>query len=336
LIDQGHFWTGISRIETAEGHFATGQMSVQYQIPLPTEGESRLPVVLIHGGGGQGCEFWSTPDGRPGWAQFFLRQGHPIYVVDRPLHGRSPLVPSLSGALFPPLPYEQVSAMFTAPDLQKSWPQASLASQWPGSGKIGDPALDQFMAAQGPALADLAETQLLAAKAGSELLDRTGPAILITHSMGGPCGWAIAEARPDLVAGIVAIEPLGPPFSEPIPGLGALLWGLTASPMQYDPGASTPSELHGRPRKLVNLAQIPVAILTGEASFMNEPDTLTFNFLQDAGVNVTHLKLGELDIHGNGHLPMAEKNSDDVADLIRRWMDNHCHAGSTISKSSAS
>ncbi len=318
LIDQGHFWTGISRHETSQGHFATGQMSVQYQIPLSDE--NKLPIVFIHGGGGQGCEFWSTPDGRPGWAQFFLRQGYPVYVVDRPIHGRSPLDPTISENLFPPLPYERVSAMFTAPNPERSWPESRLAHQWPGSGRIGDPALDQFMAGQGPALASLAETHTLSARAGAELLDRVGPAVLITHSMGGPCGWAIAEVRPDLVAAIVAVEPLGPPFSEAIPGLGSLLWGITASAMQYDPPASTPLELQDRPRKLVNFVQIPVAVLTGEASFMNASDALTVKFLQEGGVNVTHLKLGEFNIHGNGHLPMAEKNSDEVAALICSWI----------------
>ena len=43
------------------------------------------------------------------------------------------------------------------------------------------------------------------------LADKIGPFIVLMHSQGGPIGWAIADARPDLVKAIVAVEPNGPP-----------------------------------------------------------------------------------------------------------------------------
>jgi pimeloyl-ACP methyl ester carboxylesterase len=48
----------------------------------------RLPVV--HGGCHTGLCYLSTPDGRRGWADYFARAGHEVYVVDWPSHGRSP------------------------------------------------------------------------------------------------------------------------------------------------------------------------------------------------------------------------------------------------------
>ena len=68
----------------------------------------------------------------------------------------------------------------------------------------------------------------------SELFDKIGPAIIMSHSMGGPSGWIIGDARPNLVKGIIGVEPAGPPF-------GNLKWGLTASRVSYDPPASDPS-----------------------------------------------------------------------------------------------
>ena len=63
-----------------------------------------------------------------------------------------------------------------------------------------------------PYLADGAETQRLNQQAVAPLLDRIGPAIILTHSQSGPFGWLIADARPKLVKAVVAVEPAGPPL----------------------------------------------------------------------------------------------------------------------------
>ena len=46
------------------------------------------------------------------------------------------------------------------------------------------------------------------------LLDKIGPAIVLTHSQSGAYGWLIADARPKLVKALVSIEPNGPPVYE--------------------------------------------------------------------------------------------------------------------------
>ena len=42
--------------------------------------------------------YLTTPDGRAGWATLFVEQGRLVYVVDRPGHGRSPVIAEVMGA----------------------------------------------------------------------------------------------------------------------------------------------------------------------------------------------------------------------------------------------
>ena len=43
-------------------------------------------------------------------------------------------------------------------------------------------------------------------------------------------------------------------------------------------------------------------------------------YLEQAGVHTTWLNLGAMGIHGNGHMMMLEKNSDQIADLMEKWL----------------
>lgn len=96
------------------------------------------------------------------------------------------------------------------------WPQAKKHTLWPSDspmkGRRGDPVFDAFFATQVESLASTVETQTLIQAAGTALLDKIGPAIVVTHSQSGPFGWLLADSRPRAVKGIVAVEPSGPPF----------------------------------------------------------------------------------------------------------------------------
>src|SRR5687768_3411526 len=62
-----------------------GQAYVEYFIPNKLRnGKSTLPVVMVPGGALIGVHFLTTPDGREGWAHYFLRRGFPVYIVDLP------------------------------------------------------------------------------------------------------------------------------------------------------------------------------------------------------------------------------------------------------------
>src|SRR5262245_29056202 len=186
-------------------------MFVQWEAPV--EEARPWPLVLVHGGGGQGTDWLVTIDGRPGWATALLQAGYTVYVVDRPGHGRASYHPDVLGPMGGPFSYELAMGIFTGKGSGPlAHPAPELHTQWPGSGGIGDPALDRAVAGTGPMLAAPGAPHALEQTRFAELLDRIGPAVLVTHSAGGPAGWLAADARPELVKGIVAIEPLGPPF----------------------------------------------------------------------------------------------------------------------------
>jgi pimeloyl-ACP methyl ester carboxylesterase len=305
----------------------------------PRHPRSRYPLVLIHGAAQTATNWMGTPDGRPGWADYFVGQGYTVYMVDQPARGRSPWLPEVDGKLAT-FTAEQIESRFTAPQAFTLWPQAKLHSQWPGTGRIGDPAFDAFYATQVPYLADNAQTQRLNQHAAAALLDRIGPAIILTHSQSGPFGWLIADARPKLVKAVVAVEPAGPPFQNTVFGTEkARAWGVADIPLTYDPPVNDPAELKTEQQaqpdgpdlvpcwqqqapahRLANLANVPALVITAEASYHAVYDHCTAKYLTQAGVKVTALRLGDHGIHGNAHMVMLEKNNLQVASLIAEWL----------------
>lgn len=294
------------------------------------------PLVLIHGAGQTSVNWLTTPDGRTGWAEFFVNAGYKVVLVDQPRRGRSAWHP-VSGLSLRSFDTRIVQRLFTAPEAG-SWPQAKLHSQWPGTGKIGDPIFDQFAASQVEFVASNEETQKSMQLAGAELLDRIGPAIFITHSQAGPFGWLIADARPKLVKGIVAIEPQGPPMQDAVLGNAkARPWGITDIALTYDGktdlniqgelGVAEKNDLvpcwtQKKPAKqLTNLKTIPILIVVGEASYHAPYDHCTANWLTQSGVKNEFIRLEDQGIHGNGHMQMLEKNNLEIARFIKNWTD---------------
>ena len=335
---RGHFWIGVGPEDLpGGGRGARGPMYVHWEAPERVT--QHLPVVLVHGGGGQGLDYLGTPDGRPGWAELLVERGHVVYVVDRPGHGRSAYDPAVLGPIAPAPPEEFFADLF-APTSDSANPLAGLHTRWPGPGGLADPAMRQFLASSGPIVADTAAAHDLDGARIVELLERVGPAIVFTHSAGGPSCWVAADRRPDLVAALVAVEPVGPPFDERH-GPGSFAWGLTSTPLTFDPPADSPAELSlvrqdppapgapatvlqaDPPRRLVNLARVPIGVATAEASVFTFIDPVTVEFLRQAGCRVDHLRLTDAGITGNGHLVMLEENNAEVLDLLLTWAREH-------------
>src|SRR5690625_1926092 len=88
---------------------------------------------------------------------------------------------------------------------------------------------------------NLAESQRMDTDRLARLLVQIGPAVLFTHSAGGPAAWLTADARPELVKGIIAIESIGPAFGG-FPGIGRLDWGLTAASIGYATNFASPED----------------------------------------------------------------------------------------------
>ena len=69
------------------GHITVNQMYVRYMVPQG--GDGNVPVVMVHGATLTGKSWETTPDGRMGWDEYFVRKGHPVYVPDQVGRGRS-------------------------------------------------------------------------------------------------------------------------------------------------------------------------------------------------------------------------------------------------------
>jgi pimeloyl-ACP methyl ester carboxylesterase len=341
----GYLYAGGKIDHAVEGSPVTGQLYAENFIPKKQT--SRFPIVMVHGGSQTGTNFTGTPNGREGWAQYFLRRGHTVYVVDQVARGRAAHFsqsqgPVQTGNL------RRTEQRFVAPKRFNLWPQAARHTQWPGNGKPGDAVFDAFYATQFPSLESYPKQQELNRDAIIALLEEIGPAILLVHSQSGAFAWPVADARPKLVKAIVAIEPNGPPVYE-TEFKGAPDWftdvgarktfGLGAVPLAYDPPLKAGEQLsfvrQDRPdapdlvrgwlqaepaRHLPNLARVPILILVAEASYHAAYDHVTAAYLKQAGVPNDFVQLPDIGIRGNGHMMMLEKNSDAIAGVIETWL----------------
>ena len=345
LAKQGYFFVAGKYATVGDKKVMNGQIYVEYQIPKKRT--QTYPLVIVPGAAQTATNFNGTPDGREGWTQHFLRRGYAVYIVEQPGRGRSSYQPDTDGTQA----YPQVLSVqqrFTAPEKFNLWPQARLHTQWPGTGMAGDPNFDQFFASQVPFVQKPDVIQALNRDAIAALIDKLGPVILMTHSQSGAYGWEAVDQRPGMVKALIQAEPSAPPVHD-VEFLGApewfrdgartRTWGLTSIPITYAPPANDASELtferqekadgpdlakcwlQKEPaRQLPNLQKLPIAIVTGEASFHGPYEHCVVKFLEQAGVHPTWLNLGAMGIHGNGHMMMLEKNSDQIAEVIERWV----------------
>src|SRR5580704_13957717 len=346
LAHDGFFYVNGKPTVVDGREYISGQMYVEVRIPARKT--KPWPIIMVHGGTMSGTNFTGTPDGREGWAQYFVRQGYAVYVVDQPGRGRSGY---LSGAYGPSrnVLRSNSASRFVAQEKFKLWPQAHLHSQWPGSGAPDDDASMQLASGQLPAIESFAKQQVLNRDALLALLEKIGPSILLVHSQAGAFGWPVADARPDLVKALLAIEPNGPPF-HPVDFIGAPDWfkegpialgyGITGVPLTYAPAIKDASELEivrqdkadapelvrcyaqqEPARQLPNLQKVAILVLTSEASYHAPYDHCTVRYLQQAGVKPSYIKLADIGIHGNSHVMMLEKNNQEIAAVIARWLD---------------
>ena len=102
IEDQGSFFIGgVPKVTTyatlpapnnpnppAPNQITIGQMYVQFQIPANKKSKAP-PVIMVHGSTHTAACLESTPDGREGWAPYFVRNGISTYIVDQAGRGRS-------------------------------------------------------------------------------------------------------------------------------------------------------------------------------------------------------------------------------------------------------
>jgi len=150
------------------------------------------------------------------------------------------------------------------------------------------------------------------------------------HSAGGPWSWLVANERPGKVKAILNLEGGGAPFA------AGSAYGLTQTPLVYDPPVSDPAQLTTRDvaaagsapayklqaepaRKLKNLTGIPIAYIVADRSGRNAAPIVAF--LKQAGCDAEPLNLRDKTILGNGHFMMLETNRKQVFDTIKSWLE---------------
>ncbi len=340
MIDQsalgrkGAFYVGGQYAGEEGKHFMSDQMFVE--VLEPKKVTHPYPVIMFHGAGQTNMNWLITPDGRMGWADYFVQNGFTVYLAEQPARARSAYHPAVNGATIYH-PAEVIQNRFTTS--QGKWPQAKLHTQWPGDGSdMEDETLRQFLSSQVEYLPSNKDSQALVLAAGQELLKLTGPAILLTHSQAGPFGWLLADACPDLIKAIVALEPTSPPFSRDLSRPESKNYGLAELPMHFEPAVSSPADFELRLLKsekagqsdgwvlkdenlsLPTLQNKAIALICSEASYHAECDHLVSYVMHQLGIDHDFIRLEEAGIHGNGHMMMLEKNNLEIAGMIIRWI----------------
>jgi len=321
-----------------------GQMYVE--VWEPVEVTQPYPLVIFHGNGQTGVDWLQTPDGRAGWAYYLIEQGYVLYMVDYPARGRSAYIPGGVHGDLGIRTAEQLETIWTNVGEKGNFPLKDDHTQWPGDGHRGDPIFDNFIKSQ---VQFAGQSTTMARAAAMELLDTIGtPVILLTHSQGGGVGWGVADGRPDLVRGIVTIEPGGPQIGRvstadvAYTGAATNSWGPVNYPLTYDPPVTDPSELvtyledegdqpgevpcwlQQEPvRQLVNMADMRVLAISADGTYHRVFDGCIPKWLNQAGVETEFVRLEDVGISGNGHMMMLELNSNEIIAFIDEWIQEN-------------
>ena len=281
---------------------------VFYQVPLNAR---KLPLVFLHGAGQFSKTWETTPDGREGFQNIFLRRGFGVYLLDQPRRGdagRSTLPVSIT-----PTPDEQFwFDTFRVGD----WPEYFPGVQFPRDAASLNQYFRQMTPNTGPFDTGLISDAVVA------LFDKVGPGILVTHSQGGGPGWLTA-IKSENTRAVISYEP-GSGFIFPT--------GEVPAPM---PSAAGTLEAAGIPlQDFMKLTKIPIVIYYGDYI----PAQPSLNPGQDGwrvrlamarlwadavnryGGDVTVVHLPEIGIHGNTHFPFSDLNNVAIADVLAKWL----------------
>ncbi len=295
---------------TPEGQTFHGDHAyVFYQIPVNAR---KLPLVFWHGYGQFSKTWETTPDGREGYQNIFLRRGYGVYVIDQPRRGNAGR--STRPATITPVFDEQKWFDFFRIGI---WPDF-----FPGVQFSHEPeALNQYFRQMTP---DTGPIDLdVNSDAVAALFKKIGPGILVTHSHSGGMGWRTAIKSRNVRA-IVAYEP-GSNFVFPS--------GEVPPPM---PSSAGPLEAIGVPlSEFMRLTKIPIIIFYGD----NIPERPSANPGQDywrvrlamarlfrdavnrRGGDVTLVHLPDTGIHGNTHFLFSDLNNLEIAELMSGFLE---------------
>jgi len=277
--------------------------NVYFQIPETTNGSS---IVYLHGYGQSRMGWMTTPDGREGWSDIFLRYGHAAFLVDQPHRGEAGSAVSMTNDGFLDAwaadskdykPGDQ--AWYTHFRIGRVAPELYAGSAFP----TGDAAQNQFFRQMTPTTgaSNGAETPALTAVL-ADVKEMTGEkSIFITHSAGGAVGWNVDMEN---VAAIIAVEPGGAP---------------QVGSEQYN--------------KLL-AAKVPILFYFGDYIDNGPADIMSTGFwrgIRDGAIafaeqynadggDATVIDLPQIGLYGNSHFLFQELNNKEIADHVQAWL----------------
>jgi pimeloyl-ACP methyl ester carboxylesterase len=286
------------------GDITVNQMYVQYQIPV--NGAQHVPVVMVHGCCLSSKTWETTPDGRMGWNEYFVRKDRSVYLADQSSRARSGFDPSTIAAVKAgTVPPSQLPNIFAASH-QVAW---SIFRFGPEFGKpfpdeqFPIEALDELYKQMIPDLNSTLPNPNPTWKNMAALAVKLNGAILMGHSESGFFPEQAALIDPKGIKGLISIE-------MPCPEL--------------------------KPEEIAALAKIPTLVMFGDhlgdvqgfatwpASF--ESCNKFVQQLKDKGGDAEMMSLPKMGIKGNSHMLMQDKNNLQLADLILAWIDGHVEA----------
>jgi pimeloyl-ACP methyl ester carboxylesterase len=278
------------------GDFEVEQMYVQYVKLHESSVRAKYPLLFWHGGGLAGVTWETKPDGQPGWQNYFMQRGHDVYVSDAVERGRA------SWARYPEI-------FKTEPFFRTKKEAWELFRLGPKDSYNTDPAkrvahaagtqfpveaFDQF-GKQG--VPRWATNDAASQSAYNAYVDKVCPCVIIVHSQGGNFTFSAALKNPTKIKGVIAVEPSGAP----------------------DPSKVDLSALKGIPHLFVWGDYLDQEALWQRIT----PNIDKFETaLRVQGTDVTHLALPKQGIKGNSHMLMMDKNSDQIAAMIQKWMND--------------
>ena len=279
------------------GTITVDQVYVRYQVPA--DAGRRWPITLVHGCCLTGKTWETTPDGRMGWDEFFVRKGHPTYVVDQAWRGRSAASPAVINAVKTgKAPAEELPTVFAA-GREPAWAIFRFGPEHPQvfPGMLFPlEAQGEFWKQMVPDWLASLPTPNPTVPALSELAVRLGGTVLVSHSQSGIYPFQTAALSRQGIAGIVSIEPGACPAADgdlkPYAGLPILvLFG---------------DYVDQSPRWAPRLKACREFVAAANA----------------AGGKAELVLLPEAGMRGNSHMLMQDTNSLEIADWLAGWIDS--------------
>ena len=292
--------------------FAPTDPAVYFDLFEPARRTRKPTVMMIHGGGHTGTCYIHTPDGRPGWAQFFAGRGHRVVVPDWPGTGRSGAVAKdrLTGEL--------VCRALGGLIEHLGEPVVVLTHSM--SGAYGWKLIENF-GARIPALVAVAPGPPGNVQPRAEIVARAPDHIDIRRG-GSVRRVPLREARlPDVE--FVRGKLLGPNTRHfPMQAVDAYARTLQSLPprLMYERQNVDASQL--RVADTRPFRDKPILMVTGaeDVDHTRELDGAIADWLRDIGAAIEFRFLADEGIAGNGHMLMLEDNSDAIAGLIVDWI----------------